>query len=91
MANYKPVLPQDIIPDGLDTTNINGKTIRKGTVAAFLANLTILEDPIASLEQKQLAKKTMEDLAPDVVAVGLCKHVTFKNAEVERMLVDLQK
>lgn len=37
------IRPENILPDGVDSTFINGKMVRKGTIAAFLANLELLE------------------------------------------------
>lgn len=42
------VRPQDILPDGVDHTSFNGKSVRKGTIAALLANIAILENPAAA-------------------------------------------
>lgn len=82
------IKPEDILPDGVDRTNFGGKEIRKGTIAAFLANTNILEDPNASSLQKQQAIAAMKELAPAVIAIGLHKHVNFKNSEAERILIE---
>ena len=84
----KSVKPEDILPDGVDMANIGGKQVRKGTIAAFLANVDIFEDVHASEEQKQEAFAAMKELAPGVVAIGLHKHVKFKNAQVEKILLE---
>ena len=83
--------PEDILPDGIDSTILNGKTIRKGTIAAFLTNIDILNDPKASKQQKQKAIQTMKELAPAVLAIGLHRHVTFKNEIAEHILIDASK
>lgn len=79
--------PEDILPNGVDNTTINGKTIRKGTIAAFLANIDCLENANASGQQRQEAINIMKELAPAVVSIGLHKHVVFKNNQVEQILV----
>jgi hypothetical protein len=89
MTKNKAVKPEDILPDGTDHAFRNGEIIRKGTVAAFLANIDILENPHSSAEQIQMALQTMQELAPGVVAVGLHKHVVFKNSQVEKILVNV--
>lgn len=90
MLNNKLVRPEDVLPDGVDSAVINGKMVRKGTIAAFLANIAILEDPATTEKQKQEAINLMKALAPAVVAIGLHKHVTFKNPEVEQLLLDAE-
>lgn len=87
MNNTKSVRPEDILPDGVDSTTIQGKVVRKGTVAAFLANVVILEDPNSSPAEKANAKSMLQELAPDVVTIGLHQHVTFKNPEAENILL----
>lgn len=82
------VKPEDLIPDGVDSILLGGKTIRKGTVAAFLANLDILENPLSTEKQKQDAQNQMRELAPAIIITGLHRHVVFKNAEVEDMLAE---
>jgi hypothetical protein len=62
---------QDIIPDAQDFTVIDGHTVRKGSVGAFLANVRILEDAGASAEQKQSARQDLHALVPTLDALGL--------------------
>jgi len=87
MTNNKSVRPEDLLPDGADSTSINGKIVRKGSIAAFLANVDILESGNATEEQKQNAINTMIELAPTIIASGLHKHVEFKNPQIEQILV----
>lgn len=84
------IQPQDILPDGADTSIMHGKKVRKATIAAFLANLDILENPQSTDEQKQQAIHTMKELAPAVNAIGLHKYVVFKNKKAEQILVDAE-
>ena len=86
-----PVKPEDVLPNGVDSTAINGKVVRKGTIAAFLANADILENPSATENEKKAAHDAMKDLAPDVIIIGLHKHVRFINPEVEKILADIAK
>ena len=80
------IRPEDVIPDGADHANFSGIALRKGSVAAFLANIDLLEDINSTAEQKADALAAMNELAPTLVAVGLHRHVTFKNADAERVL-----
>lgn len=83
------VNPEDILADGVDYTVIKGVPVRKGTVAAFIANIQIIEDPDSSDLARQNAWETMKNLAPTLVATGLTDHVLFKNPSVERMLHEI--
>lgn len=90
MSSNNSVRPEDILPDGVDSTTINGKTVRKGTIAAFLANTDILENLNSTEQQKHEAINTMKELALSVIAIGLHKHVIFKNPSVEQILVEAE-
>lgn len=90
MANTS-ARPEDILYDGVDSANMNGLMVRKGTIAAFLVNTDILENSNATEQQKQEAISVMKELASAVVAIGLHKHVIFKNPQVEQMLIDAEK
>lgn len=87
--NKRGVRPEDILADGMDTTIIGGKQVRKGTVAAFIANIEILENTASSDEAKQNALAMLKTLAKDVVAVGLHRHVEFKNEAVRKLLAEV--
>ena len=78
--------PQDIIADDVDHIQVGGMQVRKGTVAAFLANIERLENPNSSAEEQQEALQIMEELAPAIVAVGMHRHVTFKNKRAEAII-----
>lgn len=62
---------QDIIPDGQDFTVIDGHTVRKGSVGAFLANARVLEDVNAPNEERQVARDDLLALVPTLDALGL--------------------
>lgn len=87
MSNNHSIRPEDVLPDGIDSAAINGKIVRKGTIAAFLANTEILENPNATEQQRQEAINMMKELAPSVIAIGLHKHVIFKNSQAEQILI----
>lgn len=82
-----PIRPEDILPEEVNQMNVNGVIVRKGTVAAFLANIDRLEDPQLSLAERELVLNTMKELAPAIIAAGLHKHVVFKNPLAEEILL----
>ncbi|KTD72692.1 hypothetical protein [Legionella tucsonensis] len=90
MSYYSSIRPEDILPEGVDCTSINGKIVRKGTIAAFLANVAIFEKQDSTKKQKQEAMRAMQELAPGVIAIGLHQHVVFKNSEIEQILIDAE-
>ncbi|MDQ0035255.1 hypothetical protein J2W30_003020 [Variovorax boronicumulans] len=62
---------QDVLPDGQDFVLRNGLQLRKGSVAAFLANAQLLQDPNATAETKQAAERDLIALLPALEALGL--------------------
>jgi len=87
MSTFNSVRPEDVLPDGIDSTSINGKMVRKGSIAAFLANVAILENVNSTEQEKLSAINMMIELAPAVITIGLHKHVVFKNPQIEQILV----
>lgn len=85
-----PTRPEDLIADGVDTAVINGTTVRKGSIGAFLANLETLEHSTSSAE-KAAALNMMRELAPAITAIGLHKYVIFKNQQAQQLLDDAAK
>lgn len=83
----KKLTPEEILPDGDDFTDINGLKVRKGSIAAVLANIEILESHDSSKNEKQRAINIIKKLAPALNAIGLNKHVTWNNPEVRNILL----
>ncbi|STX47854.1 Uncharacterised protein [Legionella hackeliae] len=72
--------------DGTDYKEFKGVQVRKATVAAFLANIELLEDNNTSSEDKHQALRALMELAPSIIAIGLPQHVSFKNPIVEAII-----
>ncbi|MFP6562126.1 hypothetical protein WJ542_28070 [Paraburkholderia sp. B3] len=60
-----------ILPDHLDRVELEGTTIRKGTVAAFLANARVLTDPAAGAAAHEQAEADLTAILPALRALGL--------------------
>lgn len=82
----KAVRPEDLLPDNQNTVNLDGIIGRKGSIAAFLKNIDLLENPSSSPEQQTNALAAMKELAPVLIATGLHRHAVFKNPLVQRLL-----
>ncbi len=85
-TNRTAIKPEDILADTEDFITLNGVTVRKGSLAAFLKNIDILEDFQPSEEGKASALGMLKQLAPAVIASGLYKHAIFKNKFVQDIL-----
>lgn len=85
MSN-KGINPDDILADTENFVELNGLTVRKGSIAAFLKNIDLFEDPTSTEEQKSEALRMIKELAPAIIASGLHRHATFKNKVIEDLL-----
>jgi len=61
----------DILPDHANELRINGTTIRKGSVGAFLANAVTLRDPAVTAAARELVLSDIEAALPALRALGL--------------------
>jgi len=61
----------DVLPDTANQGDFNGVTIRKGTIAAFLANAAAWSDPASSAAQRATAEVHIAEALPALRAVGL--------------------
>ena len=62
---------QDVLPDGVDQIQFNGVSVRKGSVAAFLANAKVLADTSATAEARREAERDITEAMPALRAAGL--------------------
>ena len=62
---------KDVLPDGQDFFVKDGVTLRKGSVAAFVGNAQVLQNPDASAQARQDAQRDLVSLIPVLEALGL--------------------
>lgn len=86
MSKLQSMRPEDILPEGVDSVESQGVMVRKGTVAAYIANIAVLENDASTTEEKEKALTVMKELAPSIIAMGLHDFVTFKNFQAEKIL-----
>lgn len=78
---------EDLLPDHLNQTDIDGVAVRKGTVGAFLANARVLQDAAASDTARADAQRDIVDALPALRALGLFDVLEIRDA-VLRAFVD---
>lgn len=86
-----PTKPEDILPDGEDFVEIQNQKLRKGTVAAALANASILEDSTATETEKEEALKAIQSVVPALIALKMHQHVLWKNPFIQNMIEEEMK
>lgn len=84
------IQPDDILSDNENFVELNRLKVRKGTVAAFLKNIDLLEDQNLNDIQKTEALEMIKELAPAIILAGLHKHAIFKNKFIEDILSNVR-
>jgi hypothetical protein len=82
------VRPEDVLADDVNSATLNGTEVRKGSVAAFIANAKILEslaltEPLYSEVEAQLRA-----LVPAVRAVGVLDVFAPRTAAIAALIGD---
>ncbi|WP_394788730.1 hypothetical protein [Rhodoferax sp.] len=72
----------DILPDEQSHAIFNGVSVRKGTVAAFVANARVLADTNASAGQRQQAEQDILADLPALRSLGLFEVFQLRDAAV---------
>lgn len=80
--------PQDILPDNINSTEIGGMQVRKGSVAAFMANLAIIEQPV-DYETYQTAIQDLIELTPVMEALGVFNHFWLRSEKAVVIITDI--
>jgi hypothetical protein len=85
------IKPADVLPDDVDSTVIEGIRVRKGTVAAVLANLKALDVATITTTEKAEIFETLRELAPALVVLGFKKYLTFNNPEIQKLVDEAEQ
>ncbi len=60
-------------------------------MAATMKNAEILASPSSSATEKAAAKKVIEELSYNLVAVGLLNHIIWKDSEIQEIFENTQR
>lgn len=80
---------EQLLPDHVDHIAVRGTTIRKGTVAGFLANALVWSDARASTAARAQAAADIVDALPALRASGLFDVFEIRDADL-RAWIDAQ-
>ncbi|TCG07236.1 hypothetical protein BZM27_20650 [Paraburkholderia steynii] len=80
---------EQLLPDHADHIDVRGTSIRKGTVAAFLANARVWSDAHASETARAQAAADIVDALPALHATGLFEVLEIRAPEL-RAWIDTQ-
>ena len=77
-----------ILPDDVNHGQFQGVTVRKGTVAAFLANARTWADARASAGERQQAQAQIEEDLPALQALGLFEVLEIRDERLRALVAD---
>jgi hypothetical protein len=77
---------EDMLPDHLDVAHIDGVAVRKGSVAAFLANARIFSDAHADATARAEAEQHIREALPALRAVGLFDVLEIRDARLRQWI-----
>lgn len=66
-----PLRPEDVLPEHVDRAEINGLSVRKGTVAAFLQNAIRWSDPHTPDTEREALGHEIAGSVPALRALGV--------------------
>lgn len=75
-----------ILPDDVDHGQFRGVTVRKGTVAAFLANARTWTDARASADERAQAKAQIVEDLPALRALGLFEVLEIRDERLRALV-----
>ncbi|HEX4419414.1 MAG TPA: hypothetical protein VH165_15990 [Kofleriaceae bacterium] len=78
--------PQDILPDHVNEISIGDLQVRKGSVAAFIANALIVTDPQTSDAERAEAEQHLTQLVPALTALKLFEVFEIRNPHVRALV-----
>ncbi|MGS0623728.1 hypothetical protein [Ralstonia sp.] len=82
--------PEDVLPDTASHADFEGLTIRKGTVAAFLANAQAWLDPSIDRAQRAEAEQLMREAVPALEALGVFALLEVRDAALRGLIAHWQ-
>ncbi|MEG0185824.1 MAG: hypothetical protein RR704_20485 [Stenotrophomonas sp.] len=78
--------PHDILPDHQNDVQVNGLTVRKGSVGAFLATARQWQDPASDAGMRAAAEADLRDLLPGLHALGLFQVLGARDPVLQRLI-----
>jgi hypothetical protein len=78
----EPVLPEHLLPDDKNFAELNGITVRKGTMGAFFANLRILSSMPSDAPGRPAIIEQLQHAVPTMRENGLFELFTFRSPEL---------
>jgi hypothetical protein len=86
MSEPRIVRPEDVLSDDANTGMMDGLEVRKGSIAAFIANVRILESLAPGDPDYPAVEEQLHALAPAVRAVGVLEVFAPRSATIAAII-----
>jgi hypothetical protein len=86
MADDGIVRPEDVLPDGVEYGVFENVPVRKGTIAAFIANVRALDGLEPGTNGYDAVAEQLREAVPALTAVGLFEIFEVRSPELRRVL-----
>jgi len=80
--------PSDILPDDVNSVERQGRIFRKGSVAAFVANVKLLESEMTPPDERQAATRDLLELAPALRDLGIFEVFSIRSPKIQKLVDD---
>lgn len=74
--------PQDILPDDVNSFELAGVTVRKGTIGAFIVNARVLADSTSDATARDTAMEDALALIPAMERLGVFEVFRIADADL---------
>ena len=81
-----PVRPEDVLPENQNSAEINGAVVRKGTVAAFLANVVTLSALPPDSPDREPIIEQLRRSAQALRQIGLFEVFELRSRELAELI-----
>ncbi|MGM3277238.1 hypothetical protein [Ralstonia sp. 24A2] len=78
--------PEDVLPDANSYADFDGLTIRKGTVAAFLANAQAWLDPKTDTAERAEVERLLLEAVPALQKLGVFAVLEIRDVGLRRLV-----
>lgn len=85
--NSVTMRPEDVLPDETDRAEINGISVRKGTVAAFLQNAMRWSDAATADADRQELGREITDSIPALRALGVFAVFEVRDERLRALMI----
>ncbi len=89
MSSPTATRPEDVLPDHLDRIEMDGVTMRKGTVAAFLRNAVRWTDPATTPDDRAALRPVIIEAVPALRTLGLLAIFEARDAGLRRLIASV--